>query len=144
MNCESCQQRLSAFLDGELSADETREVNEHLIRCERCRTEHDSLAETLSTLDLISFEEPEDRALKDLWKSPYTRWQRNAGLVMVTAGYACLLLYALFEFLRAGQVPVFPKVAGMAVLTGFVLLLLLAIRERVWTRQTDRYKEVKR
>jgi len=144
MNCTTCQQRLSAFLDGELNADEARDVNEHLIRCETCRAEHDRLAETLAKLDLISFEEPEDRVLKNLWKSPYTRLQRNAGLAMVIGGYATLLLYGLFEFLRAGQIPVFPKIAGMAVFTGFALLLLLSIRERMWTRQADRYKEVKR
>lgn len=35
--------RLSAYYNGELSADESRRVREHLLACKRCRKEHDEI-----------------------------------------------------------------------------------------------------
>lgn len=39
MTCAECRARLDAFLDGEVTADARRDVDEHLARCEACRTE---------------------------------------------------------------------------------------------------------
>ncbi|HMZ21294.1 MAG TPA: zf-HC2 domain-containing protein, partial [Blastocatellia bacterium] len=36
-------QKLSAYLHGELSADESRQVAEHLQVCRRCRTEYEDI-----------------------------------------------------------------------------------------------------
>ena len=43
MDCETCTDNLSAYLDGELSDDKTREMKAHLEICEPCSTEHKSL-----------------------------------------------------------------------------------------------------
>ena len=74
----------------------------------------------------------------------YTRWQKNAGVLLIIGGYASLVLYGVYEFLRAGSIPPFPKIGGLAVLIGFAALLASAVRERIWTYKSDRYKEVRR
>lgn len=43
-NCEHVQALLSAFLDGEVSDDQSAVISEHLSRCEDCRREWDALA----------------------------------------------------------------------------------------------------
>lgn len=55
MRCEEALERLSARLDGELTAQEERELEDHLSVCPACR----ELAEELSALHL-SFEDLED------------------------------------------------------------------------------------
>lgn len=45
MNCERIEQRLSAWIDGELPESERALLDEHLRGCERCRREADALAE---------------------------------------------------------------------------------------------------
>lgn len=50
MNCTSCQELLSAYVDGELSPQEVMAVNEHLHGCPICRQERDSLLELKASL----------------------------------------------------------------------------------------------
>jgi len=47
MDCEHLLEQLSAYLDGELTEDETQEVDEHLEGCEACRQELSRLERTV-------------------------------------------------------------------------------------------------
>lgn len=43
MECEQVQERLSAFVDGELAADEAHVMRDHLAQCPECRVEVDAM-----------------------------------------------------------------------------------------------------
>ena len=47
---EACQDNLSAFLDGQLSARQRSRVEKHLQECAACREELESLRQTVSLL----------------------------------------------------------------------------------------------
>ena len=143
-NCEPFKGLLVGMLDGELTPDEARQLNEHLSRCAGCRTEYEQLRETTGKLMAISFQEPDDLALEQIWRSPFSRLTRNAALLMIIGGYAALMSYAFFELLRHGREELLPKVSLAAIVLGFSMLLLQLIRERVRTYKTDPYKEIKR
>lgn len=64
------------LLDGELSPDEARQVNQHLTRCAACRDEYEQLCETSGKLAAISFQEPEDAVLAQVGKPP-DRWRQG-------------------------------------------------------------------
>lgn len=142
--CHEFKPLLVGLLDGELTAEETRAVNEHLIRCAACRAEHEKLRTTTGRLRALPYPEPTDAVLAAVWKSPYSRFARNASLALVAGGYALVIGYGLFEFFTSGREAV-PVKAGFAAITiGFLTLLTLLIRERVQTYQTDPYKEIER
>lgn len=143
-NCESFKGLLAGLLDGELTPEETRQINEHLTRCAACRLEYEQLRETSGKLSAISFQEPSDAVLSRVWKSPYSRLARNASWVMILAGYALLIGYGLFEFLTSGKEGLPAKLGFAAIALGFLILLIQLIRERVKTYKTDPYKEIKR
>jgi anti-sigma factor RsiW len=50
MRCADCREAINAYVDGELLADEQRDVHEHLASCVECRSEHDVIAATSRTL----------------------------------------------------------------------------------------------
>jgi anti-sigma factor RsiW len=50
MRCADCRDAVNAFVDGELLADEQRDVREHLATCADCRREHEVLVATTRTL----------------------------------------------------------------------------------------------
>lgn len=143
-DCEPFKGLLVGLLDGELTPDEARQINEHLTRCEACRQEYEQLRETTGKLAAISFQEPGDAVLAQMWKSPYSRLARNASLVMIIGGYAMLIGYGVFEFLTSGKEAVPAKLGLAAVALGFLILLVQLIRERVRTYKTDPYKEIER
>jgi anti-sigma factor RsiW len=143
-NCEECRGLLVGLLDHELTPEETREVNEHLIRCAGCRAEHERLRETTGRLSALSYQEPGDEVLSRVWRRPYSRLARNASLALVIGGYALLLGYAAFEFFTRGREALPVKVAVAAIGIGFLTLLLLLVWERVTTYSSDPYKEIER
>lgn len=143
-NCEAYQALMMGLMDKELSPEESRSVNEHLIRCASCREEYDLLCESSRKLSGLSYTEPDEKILNKIWKSPYSRFGRNAALGMILAGWLLLMGFGIFTALTAPNEPVLPKIGMAAVLLGFVILLLSLIRERIRGYQNDPYKEVKR
>ena len=143
-DCEKYKPLLMGLIDQELTPDESKEVNDHLRRCSSCREEYEELSETAARIGAVSFNEPQDKDLKKIWRSPYSRLVRNSGLFLVLAGWLALIIYGLVEFFRDGAETLFSKIPVGAVIIGFVVLLFSVIRERMITYRTDPYKEVKR
>jgi anti-sigma factor RsiW len=143
-HCEPFKGLLVGLLDGELTPDETRQINDHLTRCAACRAEYERLRETTGKLSGISFREPDDAVLAQVWKSPFSRLTRNTAWVLIIGGYAGLMGYALFEFLTSGTKELPAKMGLAAIVLGFLILLVQLIRERVRTYKTDPYKEIER
>jgi len=143
-NCEPFKGLLVGLLDGELTPDENRQINEHLTRCASCRAEYEQLRETTGKLTAISFREPDDMVLAQIWKSPFSRLARNTSLVLIIGGYAGLMGYGLFESLTSGTKELPAKMGLAAIVLGFLILLVQLTRERVRTYKTDPYKEIER
>lgn len=143
-DCDHCQRLLVGLLDGELTGDESREVNEHLIRCAACRATHERLRETTGQLQALSYQEPGDAVLAQVWRSPYSRATRQASLFLIIAGYLLVVGYGLYEFLTSGGEELPAKLGVAAIGAGFLLLLGQLIRERIHTYRTDPYKEIER
>lgn len=142
--CMKYKKLLMGLIDDELTAEEISEVQQHLTRCADCRKEYEELKSTSAKIKKISFEEPQDKVLKSLWKNPFSRFVRISGLIMVIGGWVALLVYALIETFSQGDEPVFSKIAVAAVFIGFFVLLASVIRERMKTFKSDPYKEVER
>ena len=142
--CEKYQGLLMGLIDNELTPEETAEINSHLIKCDNCRTEYGQLRETSDKIGTVSFAEPQDEVLEQLWKSPHSRLTRNSAFLFILGGVLAIIAYGLFEFLGSGEEAVIPKIAVVAIIIGCVILLFSVIRERIHTYKVDPYKEVKR
>ena len=142
--CEKYINLLMGLMDNELTPDEVNEIKNHLIKCKRCRDEYEDLRKTTNKINFVSFEEPQDAILKKIWKSPYSRLSRVSGFFLVLVGWLSLIVYSLFELLRNGEGPAFPRIAMAAIIFGFLVLLVTVIRERMQTYKSDPYKEVQR
>lgn len=151
-DCEKFQPLIAGLIDGELTTDEATDLNQHLTRCSDCRDEHEKLRNASGKLEAISFIEAEDEVLENLWKSPYHRFTRNAGLWMVIGGYLVLILFALWQMIFHIDFRDFfnpdgetiPALSLAAILIGFFILLFNVIRERRKTWKVDPYKNIKR
>lgn len=142
-DCEQIKLLLMGLMDKELSPEERQVANTHLTRCQKCRDEYEELRKVSKNLDVVSFIEPDQEVLNNLWTAPFSRLVRNSALVLIIGGYMTLIGYGFYEFLQSDE-PAFPKVAIAAIIFGFVFLLFSVIRERLITYKADPYKEVER
>ena len=142
--CEKYKALLMGLIDQELTPEETKEVNDHLVRCEKCREAYDALRETGETIGAISFKEPTDEVLEKLWKPPYSRFIKLSGFMMILGGWLVLVIMAIVEAFRESQEPFLSRIASGSLLVGLVVLLAYVILERIAIYKTDPYKGVKR
>ena len=142
--CERYRPLIAGFLDGELAEAEAADLNRHLGRCAACRAEYETQREASQLLERASFREPTDKELARLWRSPYSRAAWFGGLLLSIGGWLALVLYGLVEFLRDRTVDLWPKLSLAALGVGVVLLLALALRERLHAAKDDPYKEIER
>ena len=143
-DCNEYKNLMMGLMDNELTPEESADINHHLIRCESCRKEFDALSESLSRLGTVSYFGPADDELDRIWRSPFSRFTRNAGLFIVFAGWMTLIIYSLVEFFRSDMEPILPKIASVGVIMGFIILLYAVLSDRLRAFKTDPYKEVKR
>ena len=143
-DCTEYRVLMMGLMDNELTQEETADVNQHLIRCETCRKEFDELNRSNSRLGVVSFSGPSYDELDRIWKSPFSRLTRNAGLFIVFAGWISLIIYSLVEFFRSDTEPLLPKIAFTGIIIGFIILLYAVLSDRLRAFKTDPYKEVKR
>ena len=143
-DCTEYKVLMMGLMDNELTPEETADVNQHLVRCETCRKEFDELSRSYSKLEAVSFSGPSDDELDRIWKSPFSRFTRNAGVFIVFAGWITLIIYSLVEFFSSDTEPLLPKIASAGIIIGFIILLYAVLSDRLRAFQTDPYKEVKR
>jgi hypothetical protein len=61
MECRSCFDALTAFIDQELSPHDRQTVEDHLDRCLSCREEYDSLLQSYEFTEKLPWIEPDSR-----------------------------------------------------------------------------------
>ena len=100
----------------------------------------------LTEMSMIS--NPPEEQWGIYWRSVYNRLERGLGWILVSLGATVLITYGLWEavneLLADTETPGFIKLAVLALATGSVMLLISVIREKVFVRRNDPYKEVKR
>jgi len=135
---------LMGLMDGELTPEETHQVQKRLIKDQALRDEYESLCSVCGKLQNLSFHEPEDEVLERLWKSPYSYFASRAAWLLVGGGYLALMLVWAYLFFFTSTEGWQVKIPIAAITIGLLILLIQKIRERISTSKIDPYREVER
>jgi hypothetical protein len=125
---EEIQGLLMGLMDGELTAEEANYISDLLRKSERWRQEYNSLFGAHENLKGLSFEEPEDKVLRELWRSPYTKFAKEAAIRMIIGGYALLFIVGMYAFFFSSSGGWQVKLPIAAVIIGGLTYLALVIR----------------
>ena len=147
LKCVDARVLLMGFIDGELSADEARQTEDHLAVCPACRGELATYQQLGRAADSLAKEAP--LVNTDLaWERIYDRIARGVGWLLLWGGLTLMTGFGLWtlgsEFLLDAEIPVALRLGVGAFTMGSVLLLINILRERLYRRKTERYDEVVR
>ncbi|MCK4549165.1 MAG: zf-HC2 domain-containing protein [Candidatus Krumholzibacteria bacterium] len=144
MSCNRIETDGMRYLDGEMSDDERAAFEEHLSACGECRQAMNELGSVERLTGMMKIRDPQDDFWEAYWKKLFRRLERKTGWLLMIAGAALIILYALWRGVTDFGEITFVKVVAVIVAAGFVMLLISVIRERLHQYKTDRYKDIER
>lgn len=135
---------LSAYLDDELTQEESQPVRIHLEECASCRNTFEEMKEIREATMTTPFKSIDDGQWDERPRGPLSRVLRGAG-------WALLLVWILgVSFIGLREVAAGPAMTGPEILLigglfgGGLLLFLSVLIDRLQTYKTDRYRRVQK
>lgn len=148
MEHDEIRKLICSYIDGELSAEDRKIVEDHIAGCPECAREHQQMKKFEEVMDEMAIKEPPKEAWKIYTQSVYNRMERGLGWILVSIGAMIMLFFAGYEILqgvvRDPTIHPLLKAGILAGLAGVVILLVSLIRERIFVNKRERYKEVEK
>lgn len=148
MKCDEIEIKVSAYADGELSAEEQQSVERHLEGCPACREELERHRRVGAEVEKLVFSGPQDELMDRYEGHLYARMERGFGWILLSLG-AILLAGAgawllVQEVLLNPEIPLIVRVGVGTGTLGLVILAVGALRQRLFTYKRDKYTGVER
>ncbi len=147
MKCEEAEPLMMALLDGEIEEAQRRLLERHLQSCYACAKELEEFRQLKELTEGVTLMEPEARLWQEYWSRVYNRIERALGAVLLAVSASALLIFAGFKavegLIKDPSLALSLKVAILAAIAGFVLLLVSVVRERWYFWRRDRYRFVR-
>ena len=145
---ERARQLMMAALDDELASGQREELDRLLAGEPELRSEWDRLHEVKEVTDAMSLRRPPEETWEQYFESVYNRAERGFAWILLSMGAIVMTGWALWvgleELWGTADLPTYVKIAIYAMLLGLAVLLLSVIREKLFVRKTDPYKEIQR
>ena len=144
--CQHVAEELSAYVDGELTQQQSQRVALHLKNCPACAELCDELAAQRQTLKQALWITPAENELQQLEREPGVRGLAMIGWVLFI--FSALLLAALLSWqfiaglLAASGLVFWVQLASALMYVGLFFLFLSVLRQRLIARKTDKYNKV--
>jgi predicted anti-sigma-YlaC factor YlaD len=139
---------MMGYLDDELDDEQKKAFEEHLGGCEDCRKELQEFRLLKQITDEVALAEPEDEVWGQYWGGVYNRIERGVGWILFSIAAILLIIYGGFkvieEIVKDPTVDVILKAGLLVLIAGLAVLFVSVLRERLYFRKKDRYKDVRR
>ena len=144
MDEDRTKQLLMGLIDGELTDEETRQINELLRRSQSLRDEYEQLLQVNGALKILSHTPIDEKHLRQVWRSPFRRLLRGLSYFMIGVGFLVLMGLGFEEFLVHGNENMLVKVCLSGIGVGLLMLLLQVVRDRMMLYKQDPYKDIEK
>jgi ferric-dicitrate binding protein FerR (iron transport regulator) len=139
---------MMAALDGELADDERREWQATLEAHPEIEREFATMARVKEVTGSMSYRNPPEEMWDGYWRSTYNRLERGVGWIVFSIGAVMLLGFAAWNWVERvwgdGDVPLLIRLAILAVAVGLLIVAFSVVREKLFTRRHDPYREIER
>ena len=134
---------LSGFVDGALTQADEQRVRLHLEDCGTCRRQVEEIRQLREVTMSAEFNVPPDDQWSERARTGGSRLSIGVGWIIVIVWAAMFGGYAAWELWTSDE-PLLGKLIVFGGWTGFGLLLLGVLLDRLKAMKTDRYREVEK
>ena len=141
---EQMIEKLSAYLDGELTQADSQRVRLYLDENVEARQAFDEMSQLQHMTAEIRFRNPPDELMDALAQRFSVQAPRRFGWGMVIMGLVAWVVYAAATVARNLRWPSWPELFTGAAIAGLVMVFVSVLRQRILERPHDRYRKVRR
>ena len=138
---------IERYFDNELEEAEKAEF-ESLLLNKDLKEEFEEQKRIKEVLTKMKLKNPSTEVWDNYWLGIYNKFERGLAWIAVSVGFIILLIYGSIEavenFFADTQTPGIVKFGIAAMVIGGVVLLFSILREKFFTHNRDKYKEVQR
>jgi anti-sigma factor RsiW len=142
-NCEPINDKLSGYLDNELTQQESQRIALHIEQCDCCRQTYNELKALKNAVSHIDYADMEQEKLDDILNDMTTHRIQDASWVAIMIGCSIIAIILAYQFLAASSVPFIMKLLISLVSGGCIGLFISVLRHRLIISKTDKYNKVK-
>ena len=141
-HCNEVAEKLSGYIDGELTQQQAQQVSVHVEECLSCGQLHSELLSMQAKIKTIKTEGGEEAALEKIMQDPDAQQKQKWGWLLLITGTVMIMGFALIEFILSSELSMFEKFASGFLWIGGLLLFLSVLRQRAIATKTDKYKDI--
>jgi len=142
IKCDEVAEKLSGFIDRELTQQQAQEIGLHIDNCDGCGKLHSDLLNLQTDIKKIHIEGGDEVLLEKILQDPGAQQTQQWGWMLFIIGSSIMVVYAIYEFLINTELTSFEKMAIGFLGIGGLLLLISVIRQRLIASKTDKYKDI--
>lgn len=135
-------------VDNALNDREMREFETLVTRNPEFRYEVHEHKKLREVIKMMKVKEPSREVWDSYWQGVYNRIERSMGWILLSIGAIIMLTYggykAVESLIADPNLELILKAAILFVIAGVVILFVSVVREKLFTRKSDPYKEVQR
>ncbi len=139
--CQHIEAKLSGYLDGELTQQESQTIYLHLKSCERCQQLYQDLAAMKQSVSQLEGPTMSESELNKIMQDRPARGLQWIGWMLLIAGVSVIVAVTAYQFISS-EGPLWIKLTISAIYGGIAFLFLTVLRQRLVARKTDKYKGV--
>ncbi len=145
---ERIRQWMMAALDGELEARERELLHQAMEADPQLRAEWKRLSRAKEMMSMVEIRKPPDEIWTGYWHNVYNKIERGLGWILLSLGAIALGFFgfkeALSGLLSNPDLPFLVRAGILALGAGAVILIVSVIREKIFARRRDSFKEIER
>lgn len=96
----------------------------------------------------IKYNQPPPEIWDKYWTNIYNRIERGIGWILTSIGAMIVIFYGAYKAVESiiadPTLEWFVKIGILVFMGGIIIILVSVIREKFFTRKTDKYKEIQR
>lgn len=148
MEHQKIKELISSYYDGELNEEKRGTLEKHLGECAECRREFEEMGKLEEVMRRMELKKPPKEVWQLYWASVYNRLERRIGWILLSIGAMILVFFGGYKavegIIQDPTTPLLLKVGILVFMAGIVVLLVSILRERLFVRKRERYKEVEK
>jgi hypothetical protein len=147
-NFEKYRLLMMKYLDNETTPEEAAELTERLENDPELKQEFETMQQIKRRTQEMKADPLPEIKWQDYWKMLYNRMERGLAWILISIGAIIWGIFAIWELIQeiANDQTISPilKFGLFALLAGAFTLLVSVVREKLWLRKYDKYKEIQR